>query len=106
MDRLVWAALACTAIALAQPVETAADLAARYLPELIRLDTTNPPGNETRVARYLKQVAGPTGAFVPVLFSVVAVYGYSGLALATMMAGVMLILLGALRMGRLLKFFS
>jgi len=51
------------------------------------------------------QVAGPTGAFVPVLFSVVAVYGYSGLALATMMAGVMLILLGALRMGRLLKFF-
>src|SRR5438270_3611117 len=51
------------------------------------------------------QVAGPTGAFVPVLFSVVAVYGYGGLALATIMAGVMLILLGALRMGRLLKFF-
>jgi sulfate permease, SulP family len=51
------------------------------------------------------QIAGPTGAFVPVLFSVVAVYGYEGLALATMMAGVMLILLGALRMGRLLKFF-
>src|SRR6476469_1258882 len=51
------------------------------------------------------QVAGPTGAFVPILFSVVAVYGYGGLALATMMAGVMLILLGALRMGRLLKFF-
>src|SRR5438552_860883 len=51
------------------------------------------------------QVAGPTGAFVPVLFSVVAMYGYGGLALATMMAGVMLILLGTLRMGRLLKFF-
>ena len=51
------------------------------------------------------QVAGPTGAFVPVLFSVVAIYGYGGLALATMMAGVMLIVLGALRMGRLLKFF-
>jgi SulP family sulfate permease len=51
------------------------------------------------------QVAGPTGAFVPILFSVVAVYGYGGLALATMMAGVMLILLGALRLGRLLKFF-
>jgi sulfate permease, SulP family len=51
------------------------------------------------------QVAGPTGAFVPVLFSVVAVYGYGGLALATVMAGVMLIVLGALRMGRLLKFF-
>src|SRR5438045_5499865 len=51
------------------------------------------------------QVAGPTGAFVPVLVSVVAVYGYGGLALATMMAGVMLIALGAFRMGRLLKFF-
>src|SRR5438093_4711824 len=51
------------------------------------------------------QVAGPTGAFVPVLFSVVATYGYGGLALATTMAGVMLILLGTLRMGRLLKFF-
>src|SRR3954464_11857464 len=37
------------------------------------------------------QVAGPTGAFVPILFSVVGVYGYGGLALATVMAGVMLI---------------
>ena len=51
------------------------------------------------------QVVGPTGAFVPILFSVVAVHGYGGLALATVMAGVMLILLGVLRMGRLLKFF-
>jgi SulP family sulfate permease len=38
------------------------------------------------------QIAGPTGAFVPILFSVVAVWGYEGLALATIMAGVMLIL--------------
>ena len=29
------------------------------------------------------QIAGPTGAFVPVLFSIVAVHGYGGLALAT-----------------------
>jgi SulP family sulfate permease len=50
------------------------------------------------------QIAWPTGAFVPVLFSVVGVYGYSGLALATFMAGVMLIVVGAMRMGRLLKF--
>ena len=50
------------------------------------------------------QIAGPTGAFVPVLFSVVAIYGYNGLALATLMAGAMLVLVGALRMGRLLKF--
>jgi SulP family sulfate permease len=51
------------------------------------------------------QIAGPTGAFVPVLFSIMAIYGYGGLALATIMAGVMLIIVGALRMGRLLKFF-
>ena len=51
------------------------------------------------------QIAGPTGAFVPVLFSIVAEHGYGGLALAAMMAGVMLIVVGALKMGRLLKFF-
>src|SRR5215470_10320182 len=61
MKRSVWAALACAAIAFGQASETAADLAARYLPELIRLDTTNPPGKETRVARYLKQVADRDG---------------------------------------------
>jgi acetylornithine deacetylase/succinyl-diaminopimelate desuccinylase-like protein len=61
MIRLFLAALGCAAMAAGQPTETAADLAARYLPELIRLDTTNPPGNETRVARYLKQVADREG---------------------------------------------
>jgi SulP family sulfate permease len=50
------------------------------------------------------QIGGPTGAFVPVLAGVVAVHGYSGLALATMMAGALLILMGALRMGTLLRF--
>src|SRR5256714_11225277 len=52
------------------------------------------------------QIAGPTGAFVPVLFSIVAQHGYGGLALATCMAGMLLILLGALKMGRLLKIFT
>jgi acetylornithine deacetylase/succinyl-diaminopimelate desuccinylase-like protein len=37
------------------------DRAKRYLTDLIRLDTTNPPGNETRVAEYLKQVADAHG---------------------------------------------
>src|SRR5215218_1894373 len=45
------------------------------------------------------QIGGPTGAFVPVLASVVAVHGYSGLALASMMAGVILILMGAFQLG-------
>jgi acetylornithine deacetylase/succinyl-diaminopimelate desuccinylase-like protein len=33
----------------------------QYLTELIRLDTSNPPGNESRVASYLKQVADASG---------------------------------------------
>ncbi len=50
------------------------------------------------------QIGGPTGAFVPVLAAVVAAYGYEGLAVATMMAGVMLVGMGVLRLGGLLKF--
>src|SRR3954469_4376262 len=61
MNRLLVAAFGLCALAGAQPSESAADLAARYLPELIRLDSTNPPGNATRVARYLKQAADREG---------------------------------------------
>src|SRR3954471_10787377 len=50
------------------------------------------------------QIGGPTGAFVPVLASIVAAHGYGGLALATMMAGLMLVVLGALRLGTILRF--
>ena len=50
------------------------------------------------------QVGGPTGAFVPILAKIAMDYGYEGLALATMMAGVFLFLIGALRMGTLIKF--
>jgi sulfate permease, SulP family len=50
------------------------------------------------------QIGGPTGAFVPVLAGIVATHGYNGLALATMMAGLMLALMGVLRLGGLLKF--
>src|SRR3954453_4679184 len=50
------------------------------------------------------QIGGPTGAFVPVLAGVAAAHGYSGLALATMMAGVILIAMGALRLGAILRF--
>ena len=50
------------------------------------------------------QVGGPTGAFVPILFTIAATYGYEGLALATMMAGVFLFAIGAFRLGGLIKF--
>lgn len=50
------------------------------------------------------QIAGPTGAFVPVLAAIVAQHGYSGLAIATLMAGAMLVLMGVFKLGALLKF--
>lgn len=50
------------------------------------------------------QVSGPTGAFVVLIYSVVQKYGYEGLALATLMAGVILLALGLLKWGKLIKF--
>ena len=50
------------------------------------------------------QIGGPTGAFAVIVYGVVAQYGLSGLATATVMAGILLILLGAFKMGGLVKF--
>ncbi len=50
------------------------------------------------------QIGGPTGAFAVIVYGVVAQFGLSGLATATLMAGVLLILLGLFKMGGLVKF--
>ncbi len=50
------------------------------------------------------QIGGPTGAFVVIVAGVVAKYGYDGLVLATVMAGVMLVLMGLTRLGGAVKF--
>lgn len=50
------------------------------------------------------QIAGPTGAFIVILAGVTAQYGVDGLQLATMMAGIILFLLGVSRLGALIKF--
>lgn len=50
------------------------------------------------------QIGGPTGAFVVVVFNIIATHGYDGLVLATLMAGVILIVAGYTRMGRVIKF--
>jgi sulfate permease, SulP family len=50
------------------------------------------------------QIGGPTGAFVVVVFNVIAQYGYDGLVLATLMAGVMLVVAGLLRFGTWIKY--
>ncbi|MEH6758450.1 MAG: sulfate permease [Parasphingorhabdus sp.] len=50
------------------------------------------------------QVGGPTGAFVVVIFNVIAQHGYDGLLLATLMAGFILIAAGLFELGRLIKY--
>ena len=50
------------------------------------------------------QIAGPTGAFIAILAGVTAKHGIAGLQIATLMAGVMLVLMGLARMGGVIKF--
>ena len=50
------------------------------------------------------QIAGPTGAFIVILAGVTAKHGIDGLQIATMMAGVILLLLGFARLGVILKY--
>ena len=50
------------------------------------------------------QIGGPTGAFIVIVYGIVQQYGYGGLAIATIMAGLMLIVLGVARLGTAIKF--
>lgn len=50
------------------------------------------------------QIGGPTAAFIPVVLMIIDKHGYAGLVLATLMAGVILLLMGLARMGTLIKF--
>ncbi len=50
------------------------------------------------------QIAGPTAAFATVVAGIVATKGMSGLIIATLMAGIMLILMGVLKLGTLIKY--
>lgn len=50
------------------------------------------------------QIGGPTGAFVVVVYNVIERHGYDGLVIATLIAGVLLLLMGAFRLGSLIKF--
>jgi SulP family sulfate permease len=49
-------------------------------------------------------ISGPTGAFIVIVYGIVQKYGYDGLAVATLIAGVMLAVMGLMRMGAFLKF--
>ena len=50
------------------------------------------------------QIGGPTGAFIVIIYGIIQQYGESGLIVATLMAGVLLILLGVFKLGAVIKF--
>ena len=50
------------------------------------------------------QIGGPTGAFIVIVYGIVQQYGTSGLTIATLMAGVLIIVMGLARLGSVIKF--
>ncbi len=50
------------------------------------------------------QIGGPTGAFIVIVYGIVEKFGVTGLAMATVMAGIMLVLMGVLKLGSVIKF--
>lgn len=50
------------------------------------------------------QIGGPTGAFIVIVYNIIAQFGLHGLAIATFMAGVILVLMGVFRLGTVIKF--
>ncbi|MDD2775428.1 MAG: sulfate permease [Gallionella sp.] len=51
------------------------------------------------------QIGGPTGAFIVIVYGIIAQYGYANLLICTMMAGFILVAMGLTGMGSLIKFF-
>lgn len=50
------------------------------------------------------QIGGPTGAFIVIIYGIIQQYGIDGLMVATMMAGILLIILGIFKLGTIIKF--
>ncbi len=50
------------------------------------------------------QIGGPTGAFIVIVYNIIQMYGLTGLALATLMAGCILVLMGVFKLGTVIKF--
>ena len=50
------------------------------------------------------QIGGPTGAFIVIVYGIIQNFGLEGLAIATLVAGIILVLMGALKLGTVIKF--
>ena len=50
------------------------------------------------------QIGGPTGAFIVIIYGIIQEYGIEGLTVATLMAGILLVLMGVFKLGAVIKF--
>ena len=50
------------------------------------------------------QIGGPTGAFIPIIYAIVVDYGVANLLIATLLAGLILVAMGAFRLGSMIRF--
>lgn len=50
------------------------------------------------------QIGGPTGAFIVIVYNIISLYGLQGLAIATLMAGIILVTMGLFHLGTVIKF--
>ena len=50
------------------------------------------------------QIGGPTGAFIVIVYGIIQNFGIEGLAIATVIAGIILLVMGALKLGTVIKF--
>ena len=50
------------------------------------------------------QIGGPTGAFIVIVYGIIAKFGFEGLAIATFLAGIIMLLIGLLKLGTVIKF--
>ncbi|TLN05735.1 sodium-independent anion transporter, partial [bacterium] len=51
-----------------------------------------------------QQIGGPTGAFVVIIYGIIEKYGYEGLVISTIMAGVLLVIMGLVRLGVIIQY--
>lgn len=99
-------AMAGTIVALvaALPLALAFAIASGVSPEVGLLSAIVGGGLIALLSGCKVQIGGPTGSFIVIAYAVLQTHGLQGLMLATLMAGVMLIAMGVLKLGSLIKY--
>lgn len=99
-------AMAGTIVALvaALPLALAFAIASGVSPEVGLLSAIVGGGLIALLSGSKVQIGGPTGSFIVIAYAVIQTHGLQGLMLATLMAGIMLIAMGVLKLGSLIKY--